>query len=69
MEIATMSSSTTKPFAKAITTLGLAAMVAAFSIGAIATSPALAHSAPYGAQKAQQHGCGTSFGPSCADSN
>jgi hypothetical protein len=69
MEIATMWSSTTKPFTKAIATLGLAAMVAAFVIGAITTSPALAQSAPYGAQKAQQHGCGTSFGSSCADSN
>jgi hypothetical protein len=65
MEIATMWSSTTKPFTKAI----VAAMVAAFVMGAITTSPALAQSAPYGAQKAQQHGCGTSFGSSCADSN
>jgi hypothetical protein len=69
MEIAAMSSPTTKPFTKAIATLGLAAMVAAFFVGAITTSSALAQSAPYGAQKAQQHGCGTSFGPTCADSN
>jgi len=65
-----MSSSTAKSFATAITTLGLAAVVAASSMGAITTSSALAQSAPYGAQKAQQqHGCGTSYGPNCADSN
>ena len=66
-----MSSSTAKSFAKAMATLGPAAVVAASFMGAITTSSALAQSAPYGAQKAQQqqHACGTSYGPYCADSN
>jgi hypothetical protein len=53
-----------------MTTLGLAVVLAASSMGAITVSSALAQSAPHGAQShQQQHGCGTSFGPSCADSN
>jgi hypothetical protein len=65
-----MPCSTTKSFTKAMTTLGLAVVLAASSMGAITVSSALAQSAPHGAQThQQQHGCGTSFGPYCADSN